>query len=154
MSNDVQLTTVGLDGLFKALTSQVTSAKVGILGSKTIRPEEGATTNAEVGASHEYGTSKLPQRSFLRMPLNENLQFYLEKSGQFDNQTLKEVLKNRDLVPWVKKIAVIAENVVQDAFDSQGFGKWPASDMTNKKNHQTLIETQQLRNSITSEVEA
>jgi phage gpG-like protein len=69
-----------------------------------------------------------------------------------DKDVLNDVLKSGTFTPWLKKVAVLAEGIVADAFASGGFGKWPPSDMTHKKNHQTLVETQQLRNSITSEV--
>lgn len=109
-------------------------------------------TNATVGAAHEFGTTKLPQRSFLRVPLTENLQGALETSGAFDKTALNEVVRTGSLDPWIKKAGVVAESVVLGAFDTGGYGKWPPSDMTKKENHQTLVETQQLRNAITHEV--
>ncbi len=61
-------------------------------------------------------------------------------------------VQHSELNLLVKKVAVVAEGIVAEAFDTGGFGQWPPSDMTHKKVHQTLVETQQLRNSITSEV--
>lgn len=156
MSDTVELKTPGLDKLLKALKTKPPQTRVGILGDKTVRGKDSGPnagrTNAEVGAAHEFGTTTLPQRSFLRIPISENLQKEMEKSGALDKDALNEVIKSGTLVPWMKKVAVIAEGIVADAFDTGGFGKWQPSDMTRKKNHQTLIETQQLRNSITSEV--
>lgn len=138
-----------LEQLIKAFKGQIPEAKVGIL-SGSARKDGG--TNAQVGAAHEYGTTKLPRRSFLRVPITENLGSYLESSGAFDKQALMEVIASGDITPWMRKIAVTAERVVDDAFATGGFGQWPQSKMENKKNHQTLVETQQLRNSISSEV--
>lgn len=157
----VKLNTPGLDKIMKALGGDTPRARVGILGDKTVRGanEQGETktqtgpTNAMIGAAHEYGTSKIPQRSFLRLPISMELSGRLEDAGLTSKDTLKEVIKTGSVIPWLKKVAVAAENIVLDAFDNGGFGLWLPSDMTRKKNHQTLVETQQLRNSITSEVE-
>jgi len=148
----------GLDNLIKALKEKPPTARVGVLGNKAPRiPSEDSgqiPNNAEVGVVHEFGNSEHPQRSFLRIPISENLQDYMEKSGALDKETTNEVVKNGSVVPWLKKIAVLAEGIVLDAFDSGGFGKWKPSNMKFKKNQQTLVETQQLRNSITSEVKS
>jgi hypothetical protein len=49
-------------------------------------------------------------------------------------------------------IGETAEKIIQDGFTSCGFGKWKPSDMTHKKVAMTLVETQQLMESISSEV--
>ncbi len=152
MSDDgVTLNTNGLDKLLKALGGKQPVARVGILGDGSARTS-GSLSNAEVGAAHEFGTSRLPQRSFLRIPISENMQKYLDDSGALDKAVMLQVIKEGTVLPWLKKVAVLAETIVHDAFDSAGFGKWQPSNMAAKSNHQTLIETGQLRNSITSEV--
>lgn len=145
--------TKGLDKLLKALKGTQPYVKVGILGSKSSRG--GGTTNAEIGAAHEFGTSTIPQRSFIRMPISEVLQKRLETSGAFDKDAMAKVLRTGSVLAWVEKLAVLAESVIGEAFDSAGFGRWPALDpktMAAKKVEQILVETQQLRNSISSEV--
>jgi hypothetical protein len=141
----------GLDKLIKALGATLPVVKVGILGDKNVRNGKNPS-NATVGAFHEFGTENLPIRSFLRVPIGEHLQSYMVKSGALSNSTIKDVIATGSVVPWVQKIGMIAEQIVADAFNTGGFGKWKASNMDSKKNHQTLVETQQLRNSITSEV--
>lgn len=146
---------MGLNNLIKALKDKFPTARVGVLGGKNIRTsdENQPPTNAEVGAAHEFGVpGRLPVRSFLRVPITENMQEYLERAGAFKKEALQKVIQEGTLVPYVKKIAAVAETIVADAFDTGGFGKWKPSDMKNKKTKQTLVETQQLRNSITSEV--
>lgn len=150
--SDVELNVKGLDQLIKALGSKQPIAKVGILGGKNARSTAGVNSNAQIGAWHEFGTTKTPQRSFLRAPISENLQKEMEAAGALDKDVLAEVIARGSVVPWLKKVAVMAEGIVADAFDTGGFGKWKPSNMTRKQNHQTLVETQQLRNSITSEV--
>lgn len=138
----------GLETLIKLLKGTNRQVKVGILQDTV---HEGSTkTNASIGAAHEFGTEELPQRSFLRMPIARRIDKELPKFiGKKDFLT---ALKTKDLTPVLVKAGIAAEACVADAFDTGGFGEWPASNMQYKKNHQTLVETQQLRNSITSEV--
>lgn len=156
MQDDGDSTTInikGLDGLLRALKEKAPIARVGILGGKTTRSGTNAMTNSEIGALYEFNASgKRPGGSFLRVPITEHLEKYLEKSGAFTKEAMSAVIAQGSTIPWVKKIAVIAEKIVQDAFDTSGFGKWTPSNMLRKKNHQTLVETKQLRESISSEV--
>ena len=154
----------GLDQLVKALKVKPPVARVGILQSKVHfaqlkagqKMPTHAPTNAEVGAAHEFGAParNLPQRSFLRVPISEHLQSYMEKSGALDKDTLRDVIKSGTITPWMKKIAALADNIVMDAFESGGFGKWPQWAVPGYSNNagMLLVDTKQLRNSITSEV--
>lgn len=155
MSDDVEINVKGLDQLLKALKGKMPVARVGVLGENTVRgtgTAQESPTNAQVGAWAEFGTSKSPVRSFLRMPITVFLQKRMESSGLFTKEELKRVVTQGTLLPWLKKVGILAEGIVVEAFDTGGFGTWQPSDMRRKKNHQTLVETQQLRNSITSDV--
>lgn len=145
----------GLADFMGAFEGALPEARIGIFGDKAHR-SNGDATNVEIGAVHEFGSFKrgLPIRSFLRAPLSLHLDEYLSRSGAFDEDVVKEVIQSKSILSWVQKVAIIAENVVRDAFDTRGFGLWKPSDMTRKKNKQTLVETQQLRDSISSEVKA
>lgn len=148
---DVKLSTDGLDKLIKSL-KKPPQIRVGILGPSARTGMKKEPSNATVGAWHEFGTDKLPVRSFLRMPISLLLDKELQSAGAFDKEAVAQIAKEGSFTPFCKKVAVICEGIVADAFDTGGFGIWPPSDMKNKHNHQTLVETQQLRNSITSEV--
>lgn len=154
MSDDsIELNTRGLDQLVKAMKGKGVTAKVGILGTKNVRSaKSGSTSNATIGAAHEFGTTKLPQRSFLRLPLQLELPEKLQAAGAFNKDTIKEVVRTGTFRQWVEKIAIMAVSTVQEAFDTAGFGRWIASNMDRKKVKQTLVETGQLRDSITYEV--
>ncbi len=94
-------------------------------------------------------------RSFLRFPIALKMQKALEESGAFNEDMLKLLFAQKSLLPWVKKLAILGEGIVLDAFETGGFGYWPGlspKTWARKKNKQILVETQQLRNSITSEV--
>lgn len=140
-----------LQQLIKAFKT-TPNGRIGILagGGKDQRADQ--ASNAYIGAVHEYGRGKSPKRSFLAMPLTTELGKELEARGAYDESVLKDVMKDQDLTGWLKKVMICAEAVVQKAFDTGGFGKWLPSNMDRKKNHQTLVETQQLRRSITTEV--
>lgn len=148
-----QLNTRVLDNLVKAFKGKLPVARVGVMGDKNARVNnENGPTNAEIGAKHEFGSGGMPQRSFLRVPICDNFQKYLENSGFFDIDALTNVVAEASLKPWVKKFGAIGVAIVLDGFDSGGFGKWKPSNMQRKEVKQTLVETQQLRNSITFEV--
>lgn len=144
----------GLDQLLKALSAKPPKARVGILGGSGVRKEGKGSSNAEIGAAHEYGTSKLPQRSFLRIPIQENLEKEMEKSNLFSPDVFKEVIKEGSVLPWMEKVAICAEACVEDAFATGGGGKWPSWKTPGYENNtgQILVDTTQLRDSITSEV--
>jgi phage gpG-like protein len=149
----VELDTKNLDKLTKALKREAAKIRVGILNSGAARSDKKTVANnAAIGAFHEFGTSRLPVRSFLRVPITDHLAKRLESSGALDKNVLKQVIAEQTIIPWLRKVAVLAEQIVADAFASGGFGKWRPSNMTGKHNQQTLVETGQLRNSITSEI--
>ena len=155
MSDDDSMTIDlrGLENLMKALKAKPPTCRVGILGGGTHSSKGGkSVSNAQVGSWHEFGTSKLPVRSFLRLPVSALLEKRLEASGAFDKNVLAQVVASGTVVPWMQKVAAAAEEIVLGAFDSGGYGTWVPSDMSHKDNAQTLIETGQLRNSISSEV--
>lgn len=149
----VDLNMKKLDAVIRSLESPP-KIKLGILGSNS-RKNSG-TTNAAVGAAHEYGTKDIPQRSFLRMPISFRYENNLRSSGAFDPGVMDSHLASGDMRQFIEKMAIVAKATVLEAFDTGGFGQWqPLSDKTldQKKTKQILVETQQLRNSISYEIE-
>lgn len=151
MPDAVEMNTRNLDKLIKALREPLPTVRVGILGDKNAR-KESVDNNATIGAKHEFGEDGMSQRSFLRVPIIENLQKYLDKSDAFNPAALGRIAKEGTIIGWLENIGKIAALIVDDAFETGGFGKWKPSNMKFKKRQQTLVETQQLRNSISSEV--
>ena len=140
-----------LDKTVKALMKLVQQRiKIGIFSANHQRTDGG--NNAQIGFYHEFGIGHNPQRSFLRTPIQDNLQKQLQKSGALDKDALKQMTTEGDMTLWLEKVAVLMEAIVAEGFNTGGYGKWPASNMDHKKNAQTLVETQQLRNSISTEV--
>ena len=56
----------GLEGLLKNLKDEY-SVKIGIIGSdaKQQHDNKSGLTNADIGTFHEFGTKRMPRRSFL-----------------------------------------------------------------------------------------
>lgn len=151
--NDLKdkIDTRALDALYKSLKENKLVVRVGVLGGKNARKGSGPS-NAEIGAAHEFGTTNLPVRSFLRMPLSEQLPKELEKEGIFNEKDINAIIKEESLRKFANKIGVIAVRTVLMAFDTTGFGTWKESNMDFKKTKQTLVESHQLRDSITYDV--
>lgn len=151
MDETVEFKTKGLDQLIRSMKGNIPVVKVGILAETNSR-KNGEGSNASIGVKHEFGMEGLPERSFLRVPLAEHMQDYLNSAEMLDRATVAQIIQEGSLERWLTKVGFIAENIISDAFSTGGFGKWKPSNMAYKKVHLTLVETQQLRNSITSEV--
>lgn len=124
-------------------------ARVGILENNS--RQETSLTNAEIGAQHEFGTSKIPQRSFLRMPIANYLEEKLQEAHVFNKRTVDEIVSEKSMKPLLKRIGSIAHEVVMEAFDTGGYGNWRALSPVTialKGNDTILIETFQLKDSI------
>lgn len=115
-------------------------------------------TNVEIGIAHEYGVKgsksggwKIPPRSFLWMPLSLHLIEYVNQKAD----VIKRYLNMADVKSCYVLLGIIAENVVQEAFNTGGFGSWEKlkqSTIDRKGSSSILIDTGQLRKSITSRV--
>ncbi|TDE17711.1 hypothetical protein [Dyadobacter psychrotolerans] len=150
-------------------------AKVGIMGSdatalhkesvtkyntETGKPYKTAgsstyLTNAELGVIHEFGSASrnIPIRSFLRMPLMEKSKEIVKMLG---NKDVMDLIKKGEVVQVFRLIGLKGEQIVDRAFQTQGFGHWPAlkpQTVDAKGSSSPLIDTGQLRRSITSTVD-
>jgi hypothetical protein len=143
----------GLDQLQKNLKTKLV-AKLGIFADENTR-EDGELTNADIGARHEFGviSEGLPRRSFLKDPIELKRKELLKTAE-------KVIAANIDKEGGVEKIfeliGIAGEAIVQEAFESGGFGTWESlSPVTvNKKgSSQILIDTSQLRRAVISKVD-
>ena len=131
-------------------------AKVGILGSKaSTQHGDSGQTNASIGAVHEFGSysDNIPRRSFLKDPFHEKQTAIVNKVAQLIKANK---LENDFTLKVFKLIGIYGESIVQEAFETGGFGKWqPLSQQTidKKKSDSILIDTGELRRSITSTVD-
>ena len=105
-----------------------------------------AKSVAEVASIHELGLGTLPERSWLLMPIEEAKKDILEQMLP----KLKNLHKGLSGKAFMKGIGLICLAKIDEAFDSDGFGKWPdISEFTKlKKGHDAvLVDTEMLRDS-------
>jgi phage gpG-like protein len=153
---------------------------VGILGKETAeQTEEGKTKNisiAYLGAVHEFGadievTDKMraylhyigihlksstgsihiPQRSFILMPLETNE----KKITKTVEPKFPLLITENSTDKFLKEMGAACEGVIQEAFDTGGFGTWQdISQMTKdrKDSGNILIDKGGLRQAISSKV--
>ncbi|RTL04659.1 hypothetical protein EKK58_10135 [Candidatus Dependentiae bacterium] len=143
------------------------SVKVGILGSGNARKntvttangkrkagkEDSNITNAQIGLLQEKGSlsRNIPRRSFLMMPLQTKLPDYVSRIGNYFYQSLE----TGDIKKAYSMTGLLAESIIQRAFATRGFGKWAKNSpytIMMKGSDSPLIDTSQLRKSITSTV--
>lgn len=145
------------------LAGGIPRVKVGILGGKAKekRKTDGGevVTNAQIGFINEFGRlqgkPKIPARSFLNMPLRLYLAEFLKRHSGMTGKELEKAIQRGEAEKLATKLGLIAEEVVQTAFATRGFGNWaPNAPMTVEKkgSDSPLIDTGELRRSISSEV--
>ena len=171
-----------LDNLKRALSKKYVT-QVGVLGSKAenrmqaggLAKSKGSytgghkksktadeMTNAEIGAIHEFGIknekSRMPQRSFLKMPLTRSAKELFEKRQTLTKYVNSAIDKGTPVdAAWLKAhqdLGVIAQQIVQKSFKDSGpdWDALKASTIARKKSDKPLIDTGQLRASIMSRV--
>lgn len=145
--------------------------KVGVLGGN--HPLDG-TPYAEIGMKHEFGTQSkesfnykgesitingVPTRSWLRAPLKLKKSQISGKGFEgkmlVRNALIKD-LENGYTGVGLKLLGINAESIIQEGFDTQGFGQWDRNISERyielKGSDIPLIDSGSFRGSITSEV--
>lgn len=124
---------------------------VGILGENAQKTEAGGATLGMIGAVQEFGTldGHVPKRSFIQMPIEtKQAQIQAEVEPRMAGH-----LQRGDVVGIFVDIGISAEGVIQDAFDTRGFGTWkPNAERTveMKGSDAPLIDEGNLRKAISS----
>lgn len=141
--------------------------RVGIMGSKakSQNHKKSNVTNAELGTFHEFGTKKMPQRSFLFKPLQQELQFTNPEMKDLKKSIFKQFFVKNTPKQFFMDIGTKALSVIEAAFNTNGFGEWKsltestesrfrkARKKNIKKNgYQILTDTGKLRRSISMKI--
>ena len=145
------------------LKNGLPKVKVGIIGSKGAvqrATESGETlTNAQIGFIQEFGRlqgkPRIPARSFIVMPLKLYFGDFLKDRKSITKEEFEKAIRSGKADKFAQKLGIIAEEVIQTAFETEGFGNWdPNSPVTvaKKGSSKPLIDTGELRRSISSEV--
>lgn len=106
--------------------------RIGIIGSKAEQQHDSDSgkTNAEIGGYHEFGgTSKNgkeqpPQRSFLWMPLTEQLKFTEPQMKDLKKVMWKQFFVKKSPDKFWQTLLTKALEVIEEAFDTEGYGQW------------------------------
>lgn len=121
----VQADVSELEKLLKSLKTNY-FLRVGILGSKAknVHDKDSSLTNAEIGTFHEFGTSKMPRRSFLEDSLKFKLNFNTN-----DLKPLKKLAFNTFFIQRKPKkfftiLGAKCLEIIEEGFATNGFGKW------------------------------
>lgn len=117
--------------------------------SEANRPHEGGISMAGLLAVHEFGVPKknIPERSTLRSAIMENRQELVNLTAEgvrFYNQQNKKL----DL-QFYNKIGLFASNLVKDKFVKGPFIPLKTATIKRKGSSKPLIDTGELRQSIT-----
>lgn len=170
-NGSVKIDRAGLEALINASNAKFV-VKIGILGSqasgeharkKTAEKaktgghkkgtEDSPLTNAQIGFAHEKGikSRNLPRRSWLVTPLEDHLGLYFRKIGA---QAITDMLLSQPQKAY-EELGAVCEQIIFKGFETGGYGKWKplkASTIRAKGSSAILIDTAQLKNSVTAEV--
>ncbi len=124
------------------------SVDIGVFGSAVTG---NGMSVAEYGAYNEFGSisgDHPPKRSFIRMPLEQHGQ----KIETYVDKRKAEHIESGDIKAIFDDIGIAGESVIQEAFDSRGFGTWKEnaeSTIERKGSDAPLINDGTLRHAIT-----
>lgn len=144
----------GLNELVNQLGSEYV-ARVGILENKATSPHaDSELTNGEIGVVHELGseTRNIPPRSFLRLPVETKGKEIMSAMG---GKTIQAAIEAKQYKTAYALLGVVAEGYVKQSFATSGYGQWAAlkpATVKAKGSSRPLIDTGQLRRSVTSDV--
>jgi len=122
-------------------------------GHKISRTKESDDSNADIGLKMERGSKseKIPPRSWLKTPLEDHLPEYFNKVTY---KVIEDIVKTQNLKGY-QELAVACEQIIQKGFNTGGYGKWAGNrplTIQLKGSSRPLIDTGQLRKSVTSEI--
>lgn len=140
--SDVEFKMDGLNAFVKTLKSNSAVARVGILQDPKL---------ATIGSFQEFGTSTIPVRSFLRVPISDHLASKMENSADFTVGDLTAVIKTSSLDPWLQIIGKMGMEISKESFDNAGFGQWK-QDKSQIEHHSPLKKTGALQDSISFDI--
>ena len=137
-----------LDDLIKSLKDNYT-LRVGIIGSKAKashdKNSKNSLTNAELGTFHEFGTSKMPRRSFLEDSLKFKLKFNTEQMKELRNALFTQFFVKKTPKQFLQDLGARCLQIIEEGFATNGFGMWkPLASSTeqavSKKHKQLTME--------------
>jgi hypothetical protein len=150
--SNIKIDVSGLKKLDNFLSNQK-QAHLGIFQAEDARDDK--NSNVAIGAKHEFGSfsENIPQRSWLRMPVKVKAKDIAGNAAIAIKNNLTNP-KGADIV--ANSIGAAGLGVIQEAFDTKGFGQWkanrPATVRAKGGKNTPLIDTAEFRQSITFSV--
>ncbi len=152
-TSNIKINLSGLQQLDKFLSNQK-QALLGIFQSEDARDDK--ESNVAIAFKHEMGSfsENIPQRSIFRMPLKVKAKDIAGNAAIAIKNNLTNP-KGADIV--AKSIGAAGLGVIQEAFDTKGFGQWkpnsPATIAAKGGKNTPLIDKAELRQAVTFSVE-
>ena len=121
----VQADVSELEKLLKSLKTNY-FLRVGILGTKAKNEhdKDSSLTNAEIGTFHEFGTSKMPRRSFLEDSLKFKLDFNTNDLKPLKKLAFNTFFIQRKPQKFFTVLGAKCLEIIEEGFATNGFGKW------------------------------
>jgi hypothetical protein len=126
-------------------------AQVGLFADNAGRSadENRIAHNPSLGFVHEFGDIKhnIPERSFIRMPLWSKLGDLITMQGT----NWLYIMRTRGVKRMLAHLGAMAEDLIQEAFSTRGFGQWPElkrETIRRKGSSAILIESAQMRKAV------
>lgn len=116
--------------------------RVGILGSQASakhdkKDSNSNVTNADIGTFHEFGTRKMPRRSFLEDSLKFKLKFTGETGKGLRKSLFKQFFKGEnsenDSESFLRDLGAKCLQIIEEAFATDGFGQWKQLSKTTER---------------------
>ena len=114
-----------LEELIKSLKEDYV-LRVGIIGTKATNAshKNSSKTNAEIGTFHEFGTKKMPRRSFLEDSLKLKLKFNTERMREMRRVLFSQFFIKQAPQKFLQELGAKCLMIIEDAFATNGFGRW------------------------------
>lgn len=140
----------GVQGLLERIAA-LGEPKVYIGIPSSTNPRQGASNNATIAATHELGapTRGIPARPFLIPTMQNNADKYVQLMAQGFRNALQDKGKADEVY---EKIGLVASSDVKEYIVSGQFVPLKESTIDRKGSSKPLIDTSEMRNSISYEI--
>jgi hypothetical protein len=137
-----------LDRLKAALTGK--RERVVNVGFPASAKELDGTSTAFIAAVHEFGSEHVPERSFMRTSLEANR----NKRKALNEQNLKKVLNGGITIDAaLGQLGLMASSDIKEQIKNGSFAPLKEATIKRKGSSKPLIDTGQMRQSVTYELE-
>ena len=137
-----------LDKLKKALTGK--RERIVNVGFPASAKEPDGTSTAFIAAVHEFGSEHVPERSFMRTSLGANR----NKRKALNEQNLKKILNGGMSVDAaLGQLGLMASSDIKEQIKNGSFAPLKAATIKRKGSSKPLVDTGQMRQSVTYELE-